>query len=78
MNTALLKSVMVRFGDTQSDLANVLNLSLSRTNAKLHERNGAEFTQKEIAVIIRRYNLTPAEYTAIFFATQLSDLDNCV
>lgn len=37
MNKQLLASVLAKNGDTQSDLAKVLGLSLSRTNAKINE-----------------------------------------
>jgi hypothetical protein len=44
---------------------------LSRLNAKINS-NGAEFTQKEIAFIKGRYNLTAAEVDAIFFAENMT------
>lgn len=40
MNKQLLASVLAKNGDTQSDLAKVLGLSLSRTNAKINETDG--------------------------------------
>ena len=68
MNSNLLKSYMTKYGDTQVLLAKFLGISVTRLNAKINETRGAEFHQGEIAAIIKRYNLTPAEYTAIFFA----------
>lgn len=68
MNSSLLKSYMTKYGDTQVLLAKFLGISVTRLNAKINETHGAEFNQGEIAKIIKRYSLTPAEYTAIFFA----------
>lgn len=66
MNKNLLISKMKLFGDTQQMLADVLGLSLNRTNAKINETDGAEFTQSEIKKIMIRYNLTPDEVVQIF------------
>jgi len=57
---------MKLFGDTQQMLADALGLSLNRTNAKINETDGAEFTQSEMKIILIRYNLTPAEVVQIF------------
>ncbi len=67
MNKQLLASVLAKNGDTQSDLAKVLGLSLSRTNAKINETDGAQFTQNEIAAIKKAYTLTAKEIDEIFF-----------
>lgn len=66
MNKNLLISKMKLFGDTQQMLADALGLSLNRTNAKINETDGAEFTQSEIKIIMIRYNLTPDEVVQIF------------
>lgn len=66
MNKQLLASVLAKNGNTQSDLANVLGLSLSRTNAKINEADGAQFTQNEIAAIKKAYALTAEEIDEIF------------
>lgn len=66
MNKQLLASVLAKNGDTQSDLAKVLGLSLSRTNAKINETDGAQFTQNEIAAIKKAYALTAKEIDEIF------------
>ncbi len=71
MDKTLLRSFMVRFSDTQESLANAMNISLSRLNAKINS-NGAEFTQKEILFIKERYNLSAADVDAIFFGKQVS------
>ena len=63
---------MKLFGDTQADLADALGISLSRTNAKINETDGAEFTKREIAIIKFRYHLNAEEVDAIFFAEKVS------
>ncbi len=72
MNKQLLASVLAKNGDTQSDLAKVLGLSLSRTNAKINETDGAQFTQNEIAAIKKAYTLTAKEIDEIFFTPKVS------
>ena len=72
MNKNLLMSVLARAGDKQADLANVLGLSLSRTNAKINETDGAQFYQSEIATIKTHYNLTAEEVDSIFFTVKVS------
>ena len=62
MNKQLLASVLAKNGNTQSDLANVLGLSLSRTNAKINEADGAQFTQNEIAAIKKAYRVLAKKY----------------
>ena len=72
LNKQLLASVLAKNGNTQADLANVLGLSLSRTNAKINEADGAQFTQNEIAAIKKAYALTAEEIDEIFFAPKVS------
>lgn len=71
MNKLLFRSFMVKYGDTQETLSKAMNISLSRLNAKINS-NGAEFTQKEIAFIKHRYNLTAEEVDVIFFANEVA------
>ncbi len=66
MNKNLLMSILARHGDKQADLAAVLGLSLSRTNAKINETDGAQFYQSEIATIKHHYGLTAGEVDSIF------------
>ena len=72
MNKNLLMSVLAKNGDTQADLADVLGLSLSRTNAKINETDGAQFYQNEIASIKKHYKLTAREVDSIFFTVKVS------
>ncbi len=72
MNANKLKSFMVLNGDTGYSLAKALNISPQRFSAKLNERNGAEFTQREIQIIKERYNLNAADIDEIFFNKKVS------
>lgn len=66
MNKAKLKSVMALHGDTNKDIAELLEISEQSVSCKINE-NGTEFKQGEIAKIKDKYNLSPAELEAIFF-----------
>ena len=74
-NTNMLLSKLKLFGDKQESLAKALGLSLSRTNAKINNTDGAEFTQSEIVLIKIRYNLTPEELDQIFLTEKDTDKD---
>lgn len=67
MNSAKLKSVIVLNGETSRILASAIGISAQTMSAKINEKNGAEFTQSEIAKIKERYGLTPEEVESIFF-----------
>ena len=66
MNRAMLRSVMCLHGDTNKDLAELLDISEQSISAKINE-NGTEFKQGEIAKIKDRYGLSPEEVDVIFF-----------
>ena len=66
MNKALLRSVMVLYGDTNKTLAEYLGISEKSVNDKINEKN-TEFKQSEIASIKKRYSLDDAQVTDIFF-----------
>lgn len=68
MNLTELKVEMLRHNDTGEDLANALGVTRTTLSAKMNCRN-AEFTQREIALIRERYQLTPDRMTEIFFAS---------
>lgn len=72
MNKNLFRSILAKNGETQKDLANLLGISLSRTNAKINETRKAQFTQTEILVIKKHYALTAKEIDEIFFAPKVS------
>ena len=64
-------SKMKLFGDTQTILAEALGMSLSRLNAKINEINGSQFRMYEIKFFRDRWQLTPEEVDAIFFASSV-------
>ena len=66
MNKAKLKSIMTLHGDTNKDIADLLNISEQSVSCKINE-NGTEFKQGEITKIKDKYNLSPVEVDAIFF-----------
>lgn len=72
MNSALLKSYIVRYDHTQGRLADAMGLSLSRLNAKINGTGGADFSQTEIAFIKERYHLSNRDVISIFFAENVS------
>lgn len=71
MNSVLFRSIMVLNQDTNKKLAEFLNCSEQTVCNKINE-NGTEFKQGEIAMIIKRYNLTPEQITDIFFTEKVS------
>lgn len=66
MNKQLLRSIMVLNNDTNKGLADYLGISEKSVGNKINE-NGTEFKQGEISAIKKRYSLTDAQVTAIFF-----------
>jgi predicted transcriptional regulator len=66
MNGAMLRSIMVLHGDTNRDIASLLNISEASVSAKINEK-GTEFKQGEIAKIKERYNLNAEQIELIFF-----------
>lgn len=72
MNTNKLRSVMALHGDTGGILANALGISPQRFSAKINERNGAEFTQREIQMMKDRYSLSAKDIDGIFFDQKVS------
>ena len=62
---AKLKAVLERYGQTQNDLAELLNITYQSVSIKLNGKS--DFTQSEIFKIIYHYNLTPDEVMDIFF-----------
>lgn len=71
MNKARLKGVIVAHGDTQTDLAKALGLSLSALSLRING-HGSGFRQTEMDAIKKRYNLTAEDMDGIFFDRELS------
>lgn len=66
MNKRKLNAIMQLHGESQQNLADYLQMSLSRLNAKINEYRGAQFRQNEIAAIQEHYGLTAGEVNEIF------------
>lgn len=74
MNIKELRVEMLRHGDTGKDLASALGISRQTLSRKLNSDN-ADFTQSEIAIIQKRYNLSGERIGEIFFADEVSEID---
>lgn len=72
MNTFKLLGIIKENKDTQEKLARAIGLSRTRLSAKIHEHNGASFTQPEIKAIKQRYNLDSDTINLIFFTDVVS------
>lgn len=72
MNKNLLESEMKKHGDTGTMLASFLGMARSTFSAKINETNGAEFTQREIAKIKKKYSLDAEKIDKIFFDAKVS------
>lgn len=66
-NKLKLESIMKLHGDTGTSLAKYLGIARPTFSAKINETNGAEFTQGEISLIKKKYDLTPSDVVEIFF-----------
>ena len=65
MNTAALKSVIVRNNENQTNLAEILKLNISALNARINGK--MDFRRSEINKIRKHYRLSPEETIEIFF-----------
>lgn len=72
MNKIKLKSVIIANNDTAASLAKFLGIARTTLSAKMNEYRGAEFTQKEIQMMIERYSLSSDDVVAIFFDEKVS------
>lgn len=63
---------MKKHGDTGTMLASFLGMARSTFSAKINETNGAEFTQREIAKIKKKYSLDAEKIDKIFFDAKVS------
>ena len=67
MRVNLLKGKLREHGLTQGDVAEKMGISLSRFNAKLNEREGAEFSLGEVKALKSILGLTAKQTEQIFF-----------
>lgn len=71
MNAKELKIEMLRHDDTGESLSEALGINRTTLSRKLNDPE-ADFTQKEIAIIIKRYSLNGDRIAEIFFANEVS------
>lgn len=67
MNVNMLKGKLREFALNQADAAEKMGISLSRFNAKINGRDGAEFTLGEVQALKRIMLLSPEQVNQIFF-----------
>ncbi len=67
MNTNMLKGKLRENGLTQEDMAAKMGVSLSRFNAKVNARQGAEFSLGELRAMKGLLGLTGKQMEQIFF-----------
>lgn len=67
MNANLLKGKLREQGLTQQAAAAEMGVSLSRFNAKLNQRDGAEFSLGELKALKTILTLTARQVDQIFF-----------
>ena len=72
MNKNELLAKMALHGDTGGALSDYLGISRGTFSLKINEKDGAEFTQKEIMMIKDKYNLSAQEVDTIFFTPAVS------
>lgn len=70
MNKPQLEARMKLHGDTGGSLAEYLGISRSTFSLKIN--GNADFTQREITLIKRKYSLTASEIDCIFFDLEVS------
>ena len=70
MNSNLLKSVIIKNGDTQEKLAEAMGLPASALNMRINGK--IEFRRNEINFIKQRYQLSSEEIDDIFFTELVS------
>lgn len=70
MNKQKFVGIMYENGDNQGKLAEAMDISLSRLNAKIN--GSGEFSQSEIQFIKNRYDLDADKVDEIFFTPPVS------
>lgn len=71
MQTLSLNKKMVEFGDTYTDLAPALDMSVQTLCNKMSGKT--EFNRKEMEIIIKRYKLNSKEVMDIFFTQKCTE-----
>ncbi len=70
MNKQKFVGIMYENGDNQGKLAEAMDISLSRLNAKIN--GSGEFSQSEIQFIKDRYSLDADKVDEVFFTPPVS------
>lgn len=70
MNTAGIKSVIAKHGETQGDLAEAIGLTPSALSLRVNGK--VRFSLNEVNRIRKRYKLSPEETVDIFFDEAVS------
>ena len=70
MNKQKFVGIMYENGDNQGKLAEAMDISLSRLNAKIN--GSGEFSQSEIQFVKDRYDLDADKVDEIFFTPPVS------
>ncbi len=72
MNANIIRARMAECGLTQGDTAKAIGISLSRFNAKLNNKNGAEFSLPDAIALKKVLKLTTEQIEQIFFDEKVS------
>ena len=75
MNRQKLLSVITLNGDTCESLAKEMSITPQTFSNKLNEKGKRGFTQPEIMIIKKRYNLSAVDIDVIFFDDKVSKKD---
>lgn len=67
MDKEKLRSIIVLHGDNQNKLSFFIGITPQSFSSKINESKGSEFTQTEIGLIKKKYNLSAKEVDDIFF-----------
>lgn len=68
MNTNRLKGKLKEFALSQEETADKMGISLSRFNAKINGRGGAQFVLSEVQILKKLLCLTAEQVDQIFFS----------
>lgn len=71
MNAKELRVEMIRHDDTSETLAEALGITRQTLSRKINGE-GADFTKKDMDIIIERYSLSGERFAEIFFANNVS------
>ena len=70
VNKNEFRSVMIRHGENQSDVAKWLGMSVANLSKKLN--GNGDWTVAQIMCVKKRYDLSPEDIDRIFFSSECS------